>query len=92
VVLHTTGLISTRGGNCLALQESLLDNFSGQWLNSISSIYFASGGETYWVAYAICDQYDQGGNWYVIFKGVGNNDLRQVSFNDKAKSYTFGHI
>ena len=31
-----------QGGNCLALQESLLDNFSGQWLNSISSIYFAS--------------------------------------------------
>jgi hypothetical protein len=81
-----------QGGNCSAIQEgNSPGNFSGQFVNSISSVYYASGGSTYWVAYAICDQYDQGGNWLIVLKGAGNNDLRNVSFNDKAKSYVFGH-
>jgi hypothetical protein len=82
-----------QGGNCFAIQESMTGNFSGQFLNSISSVYYASGGSTYWIAYALCDQPNQGGNWLVIFKGQEYDNLTQINpnWNDRAESYTFGH-
>jgi len=81
-----------QGGDCLAIQEGWYGNLATEWRDVISSEYYTSGGSSYWIAYALCDQLNQGGNWYVIWKGSGCNDLRNVGFNDKAKSVTFGHL
>lgn len=80
-----------RGGNCSAIQEGWQGNLSSEWRNVISSVWYQPDYSSYLNLYVLCRDLNYGGDWFVWYEGTGNNDLRNLGFDNDAESAFFGH-
>jgi hypothetical protein len=82
-------------GDSLAAQEGTYvppaGNLSGEFLNSISCVYYPSGGSSNWNGFALFTGYNQSGNVFIQPKGQAYSNLptSPINYNDVAKSFEF---